>query len=249
MILLSTSTLKWYSLHKIFKLSKETFCDWINLDLNKQEFDTLNSEYLREISILTWVRIFSLTAFDRKMSNKDIDNIIEMAKFLDVKAINFYPPHRTDGNWKWFTDYLPEAKKNNPKFQFNIISVEPKTFLFFIPEYKDATLNTIKKITWETILNVSSIDLASGFDLLKTFSVLWNSINNIFISDKFGTKSEMCLWDWEMPLESLLIKLKQWWYKWDFTIKIAPKEIWAWDDNLVIQKIKDSIEFINKYFK
>jgi hypothetical protein len=61
--------------------------------------------------------------------------------------INFYPPHRADKDNQWFSAYLPKLKSPDSKVKLSIINVEPKTFLFFIPEYKDATLQMIKKIT------------------------------------------------------------------------------------------------------
>lgn len=249
MLLLSTSTLKWYWLHKIFKICKESWYDWLNLDLSKQDFDTQNAEYIKELSDFFWVNVVSITSYERKMSNNVVDEIIKMAWILWTKIINFYPPLRTDWDWNWFNEYLPIIKKKNPDLIISIISVEPKTFLFFIPEYKDATLTAIKKITWETTLNISSVDPASWFDLMKTFSVLGNSIHNIFLSDKTWTKWEMLLWYWEMPLESFLIKLKQSWYDRSFTLKVNAKDILAWDDEWLFKKLEESKKFLYSYFK
>jgi hypothetical protein len=81
------------------------------------------------------------------MNKNDVDNILLLAKKLNVININFYPPYRADKDNTWFSEYLPKIKEKNPNLNICIINVEPKTFLFFIPEYKDATLNTIKKIT------------------------------------------------------------------------------------------------------
>jgi 2-iminoacetate synthase ThiH len=80
------------------------------------------------------------------MSKEEVDNILILAKKLGVKNISFYPPHRADKDTTWFSD-LNKVKEKNPNFNICIINVEPKTFLFFIPEYKNATLTTIKKIT------------------------------------------------------------------------------------------------------
>ncbi|MDD2515943.1 MAG: hypothetical protein PHF46_02885 [Candidatus Gracilibacteria bacterium] len=249
MLLLSTSTLKGYGLHKIFKICKESGYDGLNLDLSKQDFDTQNAEYIKELSDFFGVNVVSITSYERKMSNNVVDEIIKMAGILGTKIINFYPPLRTDGDGNWFNEYLPIIKKKNPDLIISIISVEPKTFLFFIPEYKDATLTAIKKITGETTLNISSVDPASGFDLMKTFSVLGNSIHNIFLSDKTGTKGEMLLGYGEMPLESFLIKLKQSGYDRSFTLKVNAKDILAGDDEGLFKKLEESKKFLYSYFK
>ena len=249
MLLISTSSLKWYWLHKIFKLVSQTDYDWINLDLSSLDFDTENIEYIKELSKEFSVPVVSISAYEKKMDKNTVDFILKMAGELWVKCITFYPPHRLDKDATWFSTYLPRAKAKNPDISITVMNTEPKTFLFFIPEYKDATLSTIKKITWETSLVVSNVDTSSWIDLLKTFSLLWNSIRNVFLGDKTGNKQDIMLWKWDMPLESLLIKLKEAWYKWLFTIKLNPKELSAWDDNTVLQKLAEAKLYFEKYFK
>lgn len=249
MFLLSTSSLKWYGLHKIFQLVSQTSCDWINLDLSPIDFDTENILYIKELSDIFKVPVVSITAYERKMDNKTVDFIVNMAKKLETKSITFYPPHRLDKDTSWFSVYLPKIKMKNPELNITVMNVEPKTFLFFIPEYKDATLSTIKKVTWETSLIVSNVDPSSWIDLLKTFSLMWNTIKNVFLSDKIWNKQDVFLGKWDMPLESLLIKLKENWFKWLFTLKLNPKELSAWKDDQVILRINEAKDFFEKYFK
>lgn len=249
MLLLSTSSLKWYWLHKIFKLVSQTNYDWINLDLSVADFDTENISYIKELIKEFSVPVISITAYERKMDNKTVDFIVKMAEEIGAKCINFYPPHRLDKDSTWFSVYLPRTKSKNQDLSISVINVEPKTFLFFIPEYKDATLSTIKKITWDTTLAVSNVDPTSGVDLLKSFSILWNSIKNVILSDKSWSKQDIIIWKWDLPLESLLIKLKENWYRWLFTIKVNPKELQAWDDKMVLNKLEEMKKYFEKYFK
>ncbi|MDD2486805.1 MAG: hypothetical protein PHS92_00335 [Candidatus Gracilibacteria bacterium] len=248
MILISTSSLRGYGLHKIFKLVSESDYDGINLDLSSTDFDTENVEYVKELSASFNVPVVSITAYERKMDNKTVDFIVEMAKKLNSKSISFYPPHRLDKESTWFSSYLPKVKSKNPNLSITLINVEPKTFLFFIPEYKDATLSTIKKITEETTLAVSNVDPSSGVDLLKTFSLLGNTIKNVFLSDKTGNKQDMFLGKGDMPLESLLIKLKENGYKGLFTVKLNPKEFSVGKDEMVLSRLAEAKAFFEKYF-
>lgn len=249
MILISTSSLRWYGLHKIFKLASESLYDWINLDLSYSDFDTENISYVKELSNIFNVPVLSITAYERKMDNKAVDFIVDMAKKLNTKSISFYPPHRLDKSTTWFSVYLAKIKQKNPDINITVINVEPKTFLFFIPEYKDATLSTIKKITEETTLSISNIDISSWIDLLKTFSLLGNTIKNVFLSDKVWNKQDVFLWKWDMPLESFLIKLKENGYKGLFTLKLNPKELQVWKDEQVLAKLREAKDFFEKYFK
>lgn len=184
MLLASTSCFKGYGLHKTFELIKASGYDGADLVLSSADFDTENTDYVAEISALTGVSVVSITAYERRMDAKTVDQVVEMAKRLGAHLINIFPPHRLDKDGAWFSDYLPLVKQQNPDLSISIINVEPKTFLFFIPEYKDATLSSIKKITGETTLHISNVNPESGVDLIKTFTVLGNSIVNVFLSDK-----------------------------------------------------------------
>ena len=191
MFLVSTSCFRGYGLHKTLSLIAASAYDGADLVLSSGDFDTENTEYLAELVKITKCPIHSITTYERRMDLAKLMTIIEMAKTLGVSLINIFPPHRLDKDGSWFSEALPRVKKENPNIQFAVMNVEPKTFLFFIPEYKDATLTSIKKITGETALCVSHVNPESGVDLIKTFSILGNSIVNVLLSDKTGVRSDL----------------------------------------------------------
>lgn len=191
MFLLSTSSLRGYGLHKIFSFAKDAHYDGICIDLNPLDFDTENAEYIASLSKEFKIPVVGITAYERKMTPKAVDQIICMANILEAKTVNFYPPHRLDKNGEWFSEYLPKVQQRENTLDITVINVEPKTFLFLISEYKDATLPLIKKVTGKTTLHISNVDPESGTDLIKTFSLLGNSIHNVYLSDKTGNKEEL----------------------------------------------------------
>jgi hypothetical protein len=65
MLLLSTSSLKGYSLHKIFIFAKKAGYDGLNLDLDKSNFDTLDGEYIKTLSDAFSIPVLSITAYDK----------------------------------------------------------------------------------------------------------------------------------------------------------------------------------------
>lgn len=209
MFLLSTSSLHGYGLHRIFSFARDAHYDGICLDLDPLDFDTENAEYILLLSKEFKMPVTGITAYERRMTPKIVDQIMEMAKILGSKTVNFYPPHRLDKDGEWFSEYLPKIQQRHKNLDITVINVEPKTFLFLIPEYKDATLPLIKKTTGKTSLHVSNVDPESGTDLIKTFSLLGNSIHNVYLSDKTGNKEEILPGKGDMPLESLLIKLAE----------------------------------------
>lgn len=248
MLLLSTSSLRGYGLHKIFSLARNARYDGICLDLNLLDFDTENAEYVDTLSQEFDMPVVAITAYERRMTPKIVDQIMDMARVLKSSVINFYPPHRLDKDGEWFSEYLPKIQQRYKDIDIAIINIEPKTFLFVIPEYKDATLPVIKKITWKTALHISNVDPETWTDLIKTFSLLWSSICNVYLSDKTGNKDELLPGKGDMPLESLLIKLAEWGYKGTFILKVSPKELGAWDDENVLKHLKETQEYFLKNF-
>lgn len=227
MFVLSTSSLKGYGLHKIFQIAKQGGFDGICLDLDHGNFDTENAEYVKGLIDSVGIPVVSVTAYERKMDTNTVGAIADLAEKIGARTVNFFPPHRLDKEGSWFNLDLPKIAASRKDLVFSIINVEPKTILFFIPEYKDATLSSVKKLTGKTTLHVSNVDPESGVDLMKTFTNLGNTIVNVLLSDRSGSKIDLLPGRGDAPLESLLIKLREAGYKGDFTLKVAPKELAA----------------------
>lgn len=96
MLLLSTSSLQGYGLHKIFELVSASGYDGVNLDLEPGNFDIENPEYIAELVKLTGVKVATVTAYERRMSKEIVDKVISIADKLGITSIFFYPPHRSD---------------------------------------------------------------------------------------------------------------------------------------------------------
>jgi hypothetical protein len=89
--------------------------------------------------------------------------------------------------------------------------------------------------------------------LMRMQQALWNSIINVFISDRNGNK------DWllpgtsgwgisYLPLESFLMKLKASDYNGFFTLKVKPQELDAWDDEKVLFHLEQFHKYLEKHF-
>jgi len=248
MLLLSTSSLQGYGLHKIFLLAKEANYGWIDLSVDFDQYDTVHASYIDSLIQSTSLPVISITAPERRLNRKQFDTILHLAHDLWVQIINIHPPHRLDREKDWFWEYLQSVAQKYPNIIINIINAPPKTWLFVISEYGDARPETIKKITEHTALSIENVDPSSGVDLMKTFILLGSTMGFIYLSDKTEESDWLFPGEWSMPLESLLIKLSDIGYTWNFTLSIDPKSLWAWDDDLVIQKLKEVEVFLLKYY-
>lgn len=252
MILLSTSSLNWYWLHRIFKFAHKSWFDWLDLSLSLFNFDSWDEDYLKELSDSFNVPILSITAPSKWMNIKKVDKIVRIAWKLWAQLITFSPPHFSDKDSTWFTKYLLKIKRDT-HLAIAVQNVEPKFLFFIIPEYKNATLYEIKKITWDSSLDLWNIDNSSWMDVLKAQKILWNSMKNVFLSDKRGSKIGLLpgsAWWWisYLPLESFFMKLKTSWYNGFISLKVKPSELWAWTEEKVLQNLEYIIWYYKKHF-
>lgn len=248
MLLLSTSSLKGYGMHKIFTLAKKSKYDGIDLVIDDKNYDSFDEVYLKWLSDAFEIPVLSITAPDRGLNKEKIDKIVKIAQALHSQVINFYPPHISDKGMDFFPKYLQKIKKEL-RVKITLQNVEQKFMLFVIPEYKNSNLLDIKKITWDTALNLSNIDKASGIDLAKAQAMLGNTLCHIYLNDRTGLKEWLLPWNawwWVsyLPIESFLMKLKSSGYNWFFSLRVKPSELWAGND----EKVLYNLDFIKKYY-
>ena len=253
MLLASTTSFAWYWIHKIFDFVKQADYDWLEIVLDKKHFDYWDKEYLQKLIEDFKLPILSIKAPKRGLNEKLVDRIVDLALAVNAQNVTFTPPHYRDKNVNWYLRYLARVKRN-VNISISVVNVEPKFILFIIPEHKDATLLQIKKITWDTALDLSAIDPSSWLDIIKAQKILGSSIKNIYFSDTYWPKKYLLpgqAWWWTsyMPLESFLMKLKARLYNGFITLEVNPKELWVWTNEKVLQNLEYFKNYYNKHFK
>lgn len=250
MFLLSTSSLDGYWLHKIFLLAKEGGFDGLDLSVNFDLYDTFDAAYIDSLVQLTSLPVVSITAPERRLTKRQCDTILDLADNLGVATVNFHPPHRLDKEKDWFGEYLQQMNRRYTNTTINIVNAPPKVWLFIISEYGDARPETIKKITEHTALSIENVEPSSGVDLMKTFVLLGSTMNLVYLSDKNDDTTWLFPGEGTMPIESLLIKLKDIEYSGNFTLCVHPTALSAGkSDNEVISRMQDSHKLLERYFR
>ena len=125
MILLSTYSMQWYWLHRVFDFTKKAWYDWIDLYLTKNNYDLWDEDYIKNLSDTFNMPVLSITVILRWMNEKKVDRIMIIAKKLGVQVVSFSPPHFSDKNINWFTKYLLRIKRDT-HLSLSILNVEPK---------------------------------------------------------------------------------------------------------------------------
>lgn len=253
MLLLSTSSLQWYWIHRAFMIAKKAWFNGVDLVLEKENFDLWDEDYIYSLSQEIWIKILSITAPSKWVDEESINKIISLAEKLNCQLITFSPPYFKDSNADWFSNYLSKIKKET-SLSIAIKNIEPEFLLLVIPKYRKASFVDIKKITGDTALDLWSVDPSSWSDIMKAYKTLWNSIKNIYLSDRHQNKTWLLPWEaWGwisyLPLESFLMKLKTGWYRWFLSVKVDAEALWAWNEELVLQNLKNIISYYNKHYK
>lgn len=252
MLLISTSSLQWYGIHKIFTLVKKSKYDWIDLMIDDKNYDTLDGNYLKWLSDAFWVPILSISAPERGINKAKIEQIAALAELLKVQIINFSPLHIADKAFPSYHKLLMKIKRDL-QITISMQNVEQKFMLFIIPEYKDNHLLALKKATWETSLNIANLDKHSGIDLSKAQNMLGSSLKNIYLSDKQWLKDWLLPWTsgwWisSLPIESFLMKLKSSGYDGFFTLRVKPSEMWVGNEEKVLYNLETFKKYFTKHF-
>lgn len=252
MLLLSTSSLHWYGIHRIFDFAKKSGFDGLDISLNSVQHDLWDEDYLKYLSDSFDLPILSITAPSKGMNEKKVDKIVQIAAKIKAQVLNFSPPHFSDKNTNWYSRYLLKVKRDT-HLSISIQNVDPKFIFFIIPEYKNTALVEIKKLTWETTLDLSALDSSSGYDILKAQKLLGSSLKNIFLSDKHGSQHGVLPggaggWISYLPLESFFYKLKTSGYNGFITLKIKPTELWAGNEDRVVQNLEFARWYYEKHF-
>ena len=252
MLLLSTSTLTGYGLHRVFDFASKAWYDGIDLSLGIMNFDLWDWDYVASLIKAYHIPVRSITAPAKDMSTEKFHNILELWNKLWVASISFAPPHIMDKDTKWFL-LLKDAQKNTD-ISLCIHNVE-STFLFFvIPEYRNASFEKIKSVTGSASLDILAVENSAQMDIIRALAALGSSLKNIYIADKTSSVKWIIPGTWEgwlshLPLESFLLKLKAQSYVWDISLKVTPKDIWVWDADRVLSHLIATKKYIHKHFR
>ncbi|MFA5917072.1 MAG: hypothetical protein WC850_02435 [Candidatus Gracilibacteria bacterium] len=252
MLLLSTSSLKGYGIHRICNFVKKANYDGLDLFMDLSEYDLWDMDYLKEIKNAYQVNILSITASGEGLNKTKVNSILDIAKTLGVQVVTFSPPHITDKDTTWFTRYLQEVKND---FDFNIAvqNVESKYIFFIIPKYKNMPLIETKKITGYASLDIANIDNNSSIDIIKAINMLGNSLKNIYLSDKKADKYGLLPGKERsgisnLPIESFLMQLKSNSYNGFITIKVDPTELGVGNEELILKNLEKVKNYYTKYY-
>jgi sugar phosphate isomerase/epimerase len=245
MIVLHTSSLRKYGLNRIFEFAKKAGYNGIEIEVDKNDFDTQNAEYIKKLSQEFGIPVIALHA-PTNGSEKSIEHVVEMAVYLQCPLVVLTPPKLTDFKLtRWLKKEVPILRKKK-NIQIALTNTGGKTFLGFLPERALNNLDDLKKFGMVAL--DCSMTASKKQDLIRFYENLKKLIVHVYLSNVRRHKEYSLPNEGILPLESFLKKLKINKYEGAISVRVRPSELAAGDDELVVKRLKKVKEFIEEYF-
>ncbi len=245
MIALHTSSLHKYGLNRIFEFAKEAGYDGIEIEVEKNNFDTQNAEYIKKLSDECKLPVVALHAPENG-SQKSVEHVVEMAIYLKCPVVVLTPPKLTDFKFtRWLKKEVPSLRKKK-HIQIALSNTGGKTFLGFLPERALNSTTDLKNFGM-VALDCSMVSSKKD-DLIRFYEDVKKLLVHVHISNVRRHKEYSLPNEGILPLESFLKKLKNNKFNEAISVRVRPKELEAGDDEKVLKKLKSIKKFIEDYY-
>jgi len=245
MIALSTDSLQGYGLNRIFKFTKDAEFNGIDLVIDPKNYDSQNADYIKELSNKYKIPVISIQT-PPNSNPKKVEKAIEIAKKLNCKIIVIQPPKLFEFKYiSWLKKEIPKIRQKE-NISIALENAPSSTFLGIIPDHAMNNLSALRDFK-HVCLDTSRIAQKEQ-DIIRIYRALHKYVVHIHLSNVKGSKLYCLPEKGILPLESLLSKMKQEDYPGAFSIKVNPKELKAGDDEKVIQTLKNTKKFYEKFF-
>lgn len=245
MLVLSTDSLKGYGLNRIFELTKAAGYDAIDLVIDFNQFDTLNTEYIKKLIKEYGIPVHAVST-PTEIAPKRISEAVEMAKAIGAKVVIIQPPKILDFKMAgWIKKEVPKLREK----EFISIALENApagSFLGIIPDHAMANSQDLKEFK-HVCMDVSRLG-EQRKDLIRAYTALKKFLVHIHLSNFYHGKKYAPPQEGIMPLESFLTKLKQDRYPGAIALKILPKYLHVGEDEKLIEELGKAKKYVDKYY-
>ncbi|KKR07775.1 MAG: hypothetical protein UT36_C0012G0018 [Candidatus Peregrinibacteria bacterium GW2011_GWF2_39_17] len=246
LIALSTDSLKGYGLNRIFGFAKETGFDGLDLAMDPEEYDSMDTDYIKELSDETGLPIVAIQA-PKNTSKGKIEDAVRMAKKLNTRVIVIQPPKILDLKLaRWLKSEIPKIRQKE-EISIALENAPSKTMLGFIPEFSMNSLNELKKFK-HACLDTSRVAQKKE-DLIRVYTILKKFLVHVHLSNVYHNKPYALPETGILPIESFLSKLKQDDFQGAISLKIKPKNLNIENQEKLLQTLKSSLFYCRKYLQ
>lgn len=245
MLLLASQSFPRYGLERFFQFAKDLGFQAVEVQVSSN-FDTQNPKYLKDLSDRFGIKIaiLSLPASGAESFITAFEGVV--AEFPGV-MVNVYSPEVFSSRYKsWMQKSLPQLCQRY-RLRMNRVTAPFKTVLGVMPTRTEGSLHSLREA------GDVSIDLIalwkSNEDIMRASGFLREKMKHIYLANAQGGQGYTPLPHGVLPVESFLTKLAREDYRGDFTLKISPQHMHEGNDARMLEVIKESKDFFEKYFR
>lgn len=245
MLLLASQSFPRYGLERFFQFAKDLEFQSVEIQISSN-FDTQNPKYLHSLEERFGIKIaiISLPASGAESFINAFEEVV--AEFSGV-MVNVYSPEVFSARYKtWMQKSLPQLCQRY-RLRMNRVTAPFKTVLGIMPTRTEGSMHALREA------GDVSVDLIalwkSNEDIMRASGFLREKMKHIYVSNAQGGQGYTPLPHGVLPVESFLTKLAREDYRGDFTLKIAPQHMYEGNDARMMEVLKESKNFFEKYFK
>lgn len=243
---ISTDSLKGYGLNRIFQIAKEAGFDGIDLHQNKKNYDTLNAEYIEELSKQYDIPVLSVQAVEEGGKQNVID-AIKLAKTVGARIVVVQPPKILDRAYtNWLRKEVPKMRKAE-NISIALENAPSAGFLGIFPDRALSNITELKRFKHACLDTSRAANKKQ--DIIKIFTTLQKFLVHIHLSNFKNGRSYLPLDKGDLPLESFLAKVGAAEFVGAISLKLSPKKLEVGNDAALIANLKRNIDFCNKFLK
>jgi sugar phosphate isomerase/epimerase len=245
MLFITSQSFPHYGLARFFKFAKDLGVDGVEIVINSN-FDTQDPDYLKKLSeeYKMPIKSFSLPT---KGADRFIDAFEKVVSKFEGVTINLASPEILSFAYKkWMENSVPQLCK---RFRLNLnrVTMPTETILGIIPARNESSLHMLRQ-KGSVAADLSAL-WRSTEDVMRVPDFLREKMRVVYLSNVRNGSMYASLPIGILPVESFLTKLSRDNFRGDFIIKLSPKNIHEGDWERMMEIMKESKEFFEKYFK
>jgi sugar phosphate isomerase/epimerase len=243
-LLFSTASLPHYGIVRAFQFAKQAGYSGMELVISKN-FDTQNADYIKSVADETKMPVIALR-LGLETTIKNIELAINLARKINIETLIFTPPLFLDFKAKQWIRF--ELQKYKQKEQYKIVfeNTGDINLLGLLPSRSYNNFQELAELG-NFSLDTSNV-FAKKASLLKLWNALKDKIDYVTLSNYRRNQDHILPMDGMLPLESLLDRMARHKYDKNICIKVHPKVLHEGDDQKVIHHLKETSEFVYKFF-
>lgn len=244
MILLHSKSFPHYGLDRFFEIASKAGYEGVEIMVS-ENFDTQNAAYIKTLEKRHNIQVRAFTITEKVTLNL-LQGFVNMVREFPLVTLNLFLPQSFSFTYKkWFERTLPKVcQKYNLRLNYRNMPID---FMFgIIPKNSENSLNSLRE-RGNVCLDISAV-WSGKQDVMRTISFLREKLKSVYLSNVDKNRPYSRLENGIMPIESFLTKLKQENYREDLVLGVSAKQLHEGDDEKMIQALKESKAFIERYF-